>query len=73
MTLQVKIASCSWSTGVLEYWSVGKSQSPNFKVNESFHYSITPVARRKRGETTVTTSFGSLQVVTVWQPTLPGS
>ncbi len=31
-----------WSTGVLEYWSVGKSESPNFTLNWSFHYSITP-------------------------------
>ena len=39
MTFPVKIASCF---GVLEYWSVGKSESPNFNLNESFHYSITP-------------------------------
>jgi hypothetical protein len=31
-----------WSIGVLEYWSVGKSESPNFNLNESFHYSIIP-------------------------------
>jgi hypothetical protein len=34
-----------WSIGVLEYWSVGKSESPNFEVNWSFsllHYSTTP-------------------------------
>jgi hypothetical protein len=37
--LLVEIARCF---GVLEYWSVGKSKSPNFNLNESFHYSITP-------------------------------
>jgi len=31
-----------WSTGVLEHWSVGKSQNPNFNLNQPFHYSITP-------------------------------
>jgi hypothetical protein len=31
-----------WSTVVLEYWSVGKSKSPNFNLNWFFHYSITP-------------------------------
>jgi hypothetical protein len=31
-----------WSTGLLQYWSVGKGESPNFNLNESFHYSITP-------------------------------
>jgi len=31
-----------WSTGVLEYWSVGKSESPNFNLNAFFHYSNTP-------------------------------
>ena len=39
MALQVKIASFF---GVLEYWSVGKSKSPYFNLNLSFHYSITP-------------------------------
>jgi len=29
-----------WSTGALEYWSVGKSQDQNFDQNN--HYSITP-------------------------------
>jgi hypothetical protein len=29
-----------WSTGVLEFWSVGKSQSQNFNMNND--YSITP-------------------------------
>ena len=32
----------SWSAGVLEYWSVGKNESPNFNLNWSFRYSITP-------------------------------
>jgi hypothetical protein len=27
---------------VLEYWSVGKSKSPNINLNWSFHYSTTP-------------------------------
>ena len=27
---------------MLEYWSVGKSEIPNFNLNWSFHYSITP-------------------------------
>ena len=40
MALSVKIAS---RFGVLEYWSVGKSESPNFNLNESFHYSTTPL------------------------------
>ena len=31
-----------WSTGAMEYWSVGKSERPNFNLNEFFHYSITP-------------------------------
>ena len=31
-----------WSTGVLEYWSVGKSKSYNSNLKGSFHYSITP-------------------------------
>ena len=34
-----------WSTGVLEYWSVGKSESPHFNLNWFFsllHYSTTP-------------------------------
>ena len=31
-----------WSTGILEYWSLGKSKSPNFNLNWFFHYSITP-------------------------------
>ena len=31
-----------WSTGVLEYWSVGKSEGQNFDLNWFFHYSITP-------------------------------
>ena len=39
MTLPVKIAGYF---GVLGYWSVGKRQSPKLKLNESFHYSITP-------------------------------
>jgi len=39
MALSVKIAS---RFGVLEYWSVGKSESPNVNLNESFHCSITP-------------------------------
>jgi hypothetical protein len=26
----------------LEYWSVGKSQSPRLKLSQPFHYSITP-------------------------------
>jgi hypothetical protein len=41
MALPVKIESFF---GVLEYWSVGKSESPNFKLNWSFsllHYSTT--------------------------------
>ena len=35
-----------WSTGVLEYWSVGKSQSPNFNLKKTLsllHYSTTPL------------------------------
>ncbi len=35
-----------WSTGILEYWSVGKSLNPNFSLNmslSSLHYSITPL------------------------------
>ena len=42
MAVPAKIASCF---GVLEYWSVGKSESPNFKVSWFFsllHYSTTP-------------------------------
>jgi hypothetical protein len=31
-----------WSTGVLEYWSVGKSQSSIFNLSRFFQYSITP-------------------------------
>jgi hypothetical protein len=31
-----------WSTGVLEYWSVGKSESPIFNLSWFFHYSIAP-------------------------------
>jgi hypothetical protein len=49
MALPIKIAS---SFGVLEYWSVGKNEDPNFNLNWFFHYSITPplqqtAARRK--------------------------
>jgi hypothetical protein len=36
-----------WSTGVLEYWSVGKSENPNLNLNESFHYSISPADAAK--------------------------
>jgi hypothetical protein len=39
------------STGLLEYWSVGKSESLNFTLNWSFHYSITPADCLKRGMT----------------------
>jgi hypothetical protein len=41
-----------WGTGVLEYWSVGKSESPNFRLNGSFHYSITPPLQQtcRKGE-----------------------
>jgi hypothetical protein len=28
-----KESELSWSTGVLEYWSIGKSQSPRFNLN----------------------------------------
>ncbi len=35
-----------WSTGVLEYWSGGKSQIPRFNLNESFHHSITPLLQQ---------------------------
>ncbi|GEM_PF-3017428 len=31
-----------WSIGVLENWSVAKTEKANFKLNSSFHYSITP-------------------------------
>jgi hypothetical protein len=42
-----KDCELSWSTGVLEYWSVGKSESPNLIGIASFitpllHHSITP-------------------------------
>jgi hypothetical protein len=41
-----------WSTGVLEHWSVGKSESPNFNLDWSFHYSTTPSIQQTaaRGE-----------------------
>jgi hypothetical protein len=59
MALPVKIASC---LGVLEYWSVGKSESPNFNLNESFHYSITPPlhhsSRLPQGGKTIETPSG---------------
>jgi hypothetical protein len=51
MTLAAKIASCYWSTGVLESWSAGKSQNPDFNLDASFHYSTTPAGCRKRGKT----------------------
>jgi hypothetical protein len=52
-----------WSTGVLQYWSVGKSESPNFNLNESFHYSITPPlhhsSRLPQGGKTIEASPGN--------------
>jgi hypothetical protein len=38
-----------WSTGVLEYWSVGKSYNPNFNLNKSLsllHCSTTPLLQQ---------------------------
>ena len=37
-----------WSTGVWEYWSIGKSQAPTSNQNYSFHYSITPTLHYSR-------------------------
>ena len=56
MAVPVKIASCF---GVLEYWSVGKSESPNFNLNWSFHYSITPADCRMRGKSIESPSGGN--------------
>jgi hypothetical protein len=44
----VKSGELFWSTGALEYWSVGKSESLNFNSNGFFitpllHHSITPL------------------------------
>ena len=40
--MTIQDCELSWSTGVLEYWSVGKNENPHFNLNFSFHYSITP-------------------------------
>jgi hypothetical protein len=40
-----------WSTEVLEYWSVGNNQNPNFTLMQSsslLHYSTTPAYSLKR-------------------------
>jgi hypothetical protein len=60
MALPGKIASC---LGVLEYWSVGKSESPNFNLNWSFHYSITPPLQQTaaRGERALKPPQGATQ------------
>ena len=59
MALPVKIASCFV---VLEYWSIGKSERPNFNLNESFHYSTTPPlhhsSRLPQGEKTIEAPSG---------------
>jgi len=45
MAVPGKIASYS---GVLEYWSVGESDSPNISLNEFSHCSITPPLHHSR-------------------------
>jgi len=62
--LPVKDCKPLWNTGVLEYWSVGKSESQNFKLNWFFHYSITPLLHHSNrlpqgGKTIEATSGGS--------------
>jgi hypothetical protein len=70
MALSVKIVSC---IGVLEYWSVGKSESPNFNLNESFHYSITPLLHHaitpadcRKGERRLKPFQGAVQSGLLW-------
>ncbi|MGD8706116.1 MAG: hypothetical protein PVI84_11420 [Syntrophobacterales bacterium] len=54
-----------WSTGVLEYWSVGKSKSQEFQLGLVFsllHYSTTPSLQQTaaRGKAHGSPLLGSL-------------
>ena len=59
-----------WSTGVLEYWSVGKSEGQNFNLNWFFHYSITPPlhhsSRLPQGGKTIKAPRGAAQSRVLW-------